>query len=303
MILKNNNNKIKISIGERIFDIFNNLLMFILLLIMAYPVWYVLVASFSDSNQLMGNSDFLLLPKGFNFESYKMMAQNPMVFKGYVNTIFIVVVSLIFNIVFTSMGAYCLSRKNVYWQKYVMIFIIITMYVSGGMVPTYLINTKLYGLNNSYWALILPGTINTYNMIVLKTAFASIPDSLIEAARIDGASQRRVLFSVVLPLSKATLAVIVLYYAVAHWNSWFPASIYLTDRDKYPLQLVLREILVTNDTSSMTSGNIDINSDQQAIGETIKYATIVAATIPILCVYPFLQKYFAKGTMVGAVKE
>lgn len=296
-------NKIKISTGERIFDIFNNSLMFLLMIIMVYPVWYVLAASFSDSNALMGYSGFLVFPRGFSFASYKMMAQNPMVLKSYINTIYLVVMKLIFNITFTSMGAYCLSRKNVFWQKYVMIFIVITMYVSGGMIPTYLVNTKLYGLNNSYWALILPGAINTYNMIVLKTAFAAIPDSLIESARIDGATQNRVLFSIVLPLAKATLAVIVLYYAVAHWNAWFNASIYLTDRGKYPLQLVLREILIANDTSSMTSGSIDAGSDQQAIGETIKYATIVVATAPILCVYPFLQKYFAKGTMVGAVKE
>lgn len=289
--------------GERIFGVCNNILMFILMIIMVYPVWYVIVASFSNSNEFMGYTGILLAPRGFSFSAYQMMMKNPMVLKGYANTIYIVVVSVFLNIVFTSIGAYFLSRKNVFWQKYVMIFILITMYVNGGLIPTYLVNTKVYGLNNTYWAIILPGLINTFNLIVMKTSFMAIPESLIESARIDGAGHWRVLYSIVLPLSKAILAVMVLYYAVAHWNSWFQASIYLTDREKYPLQLVLREILISNDTTSMTAGNVDANSDQQAIGETIKYAIIVVATLPILCVYPFLQKYFAKGTMVGAVKE
>ena len=298
-----NQGKIKTPIGERIFGVCNNIFMFFMIIIMVYPVWYVIVASISDSNALMGYTGILLTPKGFSTEAYKMMMKNPMVVKGYINTIYIVVVSVFLNIVFTSIGAYFLSRKNVFWQKYVMIFIVVTMYLNGGLIPTYLINTKVYGLNNSYWAIILPQLINTFNLIVMKTSFMSIPESLIESARIDGAGHWRVLYSIVLPLSKAILAVMVLYYAVAHWNSWFQASIYLTDRTKYPLQLVLREILISNDTTSMQAGRVDANTDQQAIGETIKYAIIVVATLPILCVYPFLQKYFAKGTMVGAVKE
>jgi len=298
-----NQGKIKTPIGERIFGVCNNIFMFLMIIIMVYPVWYVIVASISDSNALMGYTGILLAPKGFSTEAYKMMMKNPMVVKGYMNTLYIVVVSVFLNIVFTSIGAYFLSRKNVFWQKYVMIFILITMYVNGGLIPTYLINSKVYGLNNTYWAIILPQLINTFNLIVMKTSFMSIHESLIESARIDGAGHWRVLYSIVLPLSKAILAVMVLYYAVDHWNAWFQASIYLTDRTKYPLQLVLREILISNDTTSMQAGRVDANTDQQAIGETIKYAIIVVATLPILCVYPFLQKYFAKGTMVGAVKE
>lgn len=298
-----NQGKIKTPMGERIFGVCNNIFMFFMIIIMVYPIWYVIVASISDSNALMGYTGILLTPKGFSTEAYKMMMKNPMVVKGYINTIYIVVVSVFLNIVFTSIGAYFLSRKNVFWQKYVMIIIVVTMYVNGGLIPTYLINTKVYGLNNTYWAIILPQLINTFNLIVMKTSFMAIPESLIESARIDGAGHWRVLYSIVLPLSKAILAVMVLYYAVTHWNSWFQASIYLTDRTKYPLQLVLREILISNDTTSMQAGRVDANTDQQAIGETIKYAIIVVATLPILCVYPFLQKYFAKGTMVGAVKE
>ena len=296
-------NKIKTPLGERAFGVCNNIFMFFLALIMAYPVWYVIMASFSNSDKLMGFSGMLLLPKGFCFDAYKMMSQNPMVLKGYINTIYIVVVSVTLNILFTAIGAYFLSREDVFWKKYVMILITVSMFFSGGLIPTYLVNTKLYHLKDSYWALILPGLINTFNLIIMRTSFEAIPKSLVEAATVDGAGHCLTLFKIVIPIAKATIAVMVLYYAVAHWNSWFPASIYISNRTKYPLQLILREILISNDTSSMTAGNIDASSDQQAIGETIKYAIIVVATLPILCVYPFLQKYFAKGTLVGAVKE
>ena len=230
-----------------------------------------------------------------------MMVRNPMVLRGYLNTIYIVVVSVVLNLLFTSLAAYFLSRKNVYWQKYVMMMIVFTMFFSGGLIPSYLINTKVFHLGDSYWAIILPTLINTYNLIIMRTSFSSIPDSLEESAKLDGAGHWTILFRIVLPLSKAVLAVMVLYYAVAQWNSWFSANIYLSTRSKYPLQLVLREILISNDTTSMTAGGADAG-DQQSIGETVKYAVIVTATLPILCVYPFLQKYFVKGVMVGAVK-
>lgn len=298
-----NRQKIKVSFGERLFGICNNIFMFFLMIIMVYPVWYVLVASLSESQKMIGFDGIMWLPRGFSFDSYRLMAKNPMVLRGYVNTIYIVVVSVVLNIIFTSIGAYFLSRKNVMWQKYVMIMITLTMFFSGGLIPIYLTLTKIYHLRDSYWAIILPGLVNTFNLIIMRTSFQSIPDSLSESATIDGAGHWRVLFSIILPLSKAVLAVMVLYYAVEHWNSWFNASIYLSDRTKYPLQLILREILINNDTTSMTAGNVDVSADQESIAETIKYATIVVATVPILCVYPFLQKYFTKGTLVGAVKE
>ena len=182
-----------------------------------------------------------------------------------------------------------------------MMFIVFTMFFSGGLIPSYLINTKLFHLRDSYLALIIPGMINTYNLIILRTAFAAVPVSLEESARVDGANHWVILFNIVIPLSMASIAVMILYYAVAHWNSWFAANIYINTRSKYPLQLVLREILISNDTSSMTMGAGGAE-DQQSIGESVKYAIIVVATVPILCVYPFLQKYFVKGVMVGAVK-
>ena len=293
--------KIKISNAEKAFQIFNNAFMFVLSLIMLYPLWHVLMASFSESSALMGYGGVLLKPLGFSAEAYNLMMKNPMIIRGFINTIFIVVAGTALNLIFTSIAAYVLSRKDVYWQKHMMFFIIFTMYFSGGMIPTYLVYTKLYMLNDSYFLLLLPGLINTFNLVILKTSFASVPTSLEESAKLDGAGHWRILSTVILPLSKAALAVMVLYYAVEHWNSWFRASLYLRTRTKFPLQMILREILISNDTTSMTAGSGEL-SDQQAIGETIKYAVIVAATVPILCVYPFLQKYFVKGVMVGAVK-
>lgn len=215
------------------------------------------------------------------------------------NTIFVVVVGVFINLIMTSLGAYFLSRQNLRYQKIVMVMIIITMYFSGGMIPFYFTVTGL-GLQNSLWALILPTAINTYNLIIMRTSFMSIPYSLEESAKLDGAGHFRILFFIVIPLSKSILAVMLLYYAVANWNSWFNAMLFLDDRSKFPLQLVLREILIQNDTTSMTQGvgGVDIN----AVGETIKYAVIVVATLPILCVYPFIQKYFVSGVMIGAVK-
>ncbi len=303
MVFQKNKKKIKTSVGERVFDVFNVVFMLTLMLVMVYPLWHVVTASFSDSNQMIGYTGAMWLPRGFSFESYKLMAKNPMVLRGYGNTIYIVGMSTLLNILFTSIGAYFLSRKGVMWQKYIMMMITVTMFFSGGLIPTYLVLTKIYHLRDSYWALILPGLISTYNLIIMRTSFGSIPDSLTEAATIDGAGHWRVLFSIVIPLSKAIIAVMVLYYAVAHWNAWFTASVYLIDRNKFPLQLILREILISNDTTAMTAGSVDLSTDRASVGETIKYATIVVATVPILCVYPFLQKYFTKGTLVGAVKE
>lgn len=297
---RENRNTIQTSTGERIFSICNNVFLFFLMIVMVYPIWYVVMASFSDGNLLMAHNGILWKPLGFSVESYKLMSTNPMIFKSYGNTIYLVLVSTVLNIIFTSIGGYFLSRKGAIWIKYIMIMVVVSMFFNGGLIPTYIVNTKLYHLRNSYLALILPGLINTFNLIIMKTSFEAIPESLIESARLDGASHWRILFSIVLPLAKATVAVIVLYYAVAHWNAWFQASIYLSSREKYPLQLILREILISNDTSSMTAGGV--SEDVNSIAETIKYAVIVVSTVPILCVYPFLQKYFAKGALVGAVK-
>ena len=183
-------------------------------------------------------------------------------------------------------------------KNFIMVLMLFTMYFSGGLIPSY-ITIKSLGLYNSLLALILPGAISTYNLIIMRTSFQGIPSGLEEAAYLDGAGHLSIIWNVILPLSKAIIAVMVLYYGVAHWNSWFGASIYLNDRNKYPLQLILREILLQNDVSNMAGGS---GSDEYSIAESIKYAVIIVATAPILCIYPFLQKYFVKGVMIGALK-
>lgn len=292
--------KVKRSMGERIFSVFNYIFLGIVMIVCFYPVWYVLVASFSDSNILMQHSGILMKPLGFSTDAYMKVFQNPMILRGYGNTLFILIVGVSLDIVMTSLGAYFLSRKNIMFKKPIMIFIMITMFFSGGMIPFYLTLKNLH-LTKTLWGLIIPFMISTYNMIILRTSFESLPDSLIEAAQIDGASHLKILAKIVLPLSKAILAVMVLYYGVGIWNAWFWASAIIRDRQQYPLQVILREILLQNDVGSMTAG-ISV-ADQEAVGMTIKYATIVVATVPILCIYPFLQKYFTKGVMIGAVKE
>ena len=289
----------KASIGRKLFVVFNALFLTAFCFICLYPVWYVIMASFSDSHQLVGFTGILWKPLKPTIAAYKAVASNKMVLTGYGNTLFIVVSATFINIIMTTIGAYILSRKNVMLKKALMFYIILTMYFNGGLIPTYL-NIRNLGLYDSLFSLILPVAINTYNLIIMRSFFESIPDSIIEAATIDGAGHATIMFRVIIPLAKAMVAVMVLYYGVAHWNSWFSAAMYIQDRNKYPLQLVLREILIMNDTTNMMIGGNAYDTSNFA--ETIKYAVIVVATIPILCVYPFLQKYFTKGVLVGAVK-
>lgn len=287
--------KIKETPGERMFSVFNYLLLAAIAIVCLYPMLYVAFASFSNSNLLTQHTGILLKPEGFSLEAYKTVFSDPMIIKGYLNTLFVLCVSLILQITLTSLGAYVLSRKDLMFHKPLMMFVTITMFFSGGMIPTYL-NMQDLHLTKTLWGLIIPFMVNAYNLIIMRTSFEAIPESLIEAARIDGASHLKVLFKIVLPLSKATIAVMILYYGVSTWNGWFWASTILRDREMYPLQVVLREILLQNSTMNMSG-------DVESVAATVKYATIMVATLPILCVYPFLQKYFASGAMVGAVKE
>ena len=292
--------KKKDSSAVSIFNLFNICILSILALLCIYPIWYVLMASLSNGNLIMQHSGVLLFPIKPNIASYIAVFKNKMILSGYLNTIKILVISLILQITMTSIGAYFFSRERVLFKKPLMFIITLTMFISGGMIPFYQ-NLRSLHLMNSHWGLILPFMISTYNMIILKTSFESIPKSLSEAARIDGAGHIRILFSIVLPLSKPVLAVMLLYYGVGVWNGWFWASTIITDRAMYPLQVILREILLSNDTSVMTQGVS--SGDLEAVGATIRYATVIVATLPILCAYPFLQKYFTKGIMIGAVKE
>jgi putative aldouronate transport system permease protein len=292
---------IKVSKGERVFDVFNIFFMIIVMVVTLYPLIHVLFASISDGAELMKHQGILIKPLGFNFEAYRLVFRNPMIMQGYTNTLIIIVVGVVINILLTAIAAYFVSRKNVMWSKTLMIMIIITMYFNGGLIPNYF-NIKELHLYDTLWSLILPGAISTFNLIIMRTAFLAVPDSLEESARLDGANHFTILFRIIFPLTMPTVAVLILYYAVAHWNAWFNAMIYLRTRTKFPLQLILREILIQNDATAMTATSGVDSGEQLAIAETIRYATIIVATVPILCVYPFLQKYFIKGVMVGAVK-
>jgi ABC-type sugar transport system, permease component len=291
---------IKKSKARVAFEVFNYFFLAAVALLCLYPVYYVTMASVSDSNLLMQHSGLLFSPQGFSLAAYDRVLKNPMILTGYANTLFILIVGVFLSLVMTSLGAYFLSRKDVMWKKPIMMIIVFTMFFSGGMIPFYL-NLRDLNLTRTLWGLIFPFMINTYNLIILRTSFQAIPESLMEAAKIDGAGHITILGKVVLPLSKAILAVMVLYYGVSTWNGWFWASTILRDRTMYPLQVILREILLQNSLSGMTMG-VDAG-DQESVAATVKYATIVIATLPILFIYPFLQKYFTAGVMVGAVKE
>lgn len=291
--------KIKTSPGERVFDVFNVVFMIFLMIIMLYPIMHVVFASVSDSSQLIQYNGLLWKPLGFNLNSYKAVFENKLILSGYENTIINLLVALVFNISLTALGAYALSRRDLYIRRFVMLFITFTMFFNGGLIPHYLLVRGL-GMYDTRWALIIPSAISAYNLIIMRTSFEGIPDSLFESAKLDGANDFRILWRIVLPISMPVVAVMILFYGVEHWNSWFSAYIYLKDRGLWPLQLVLREILIASNLDNMiTSAD---NIDKAAVAESIKYATIMVATLPILFVYPFLQKYFIKGVMIGAVK-
>ncbi|QAY67029.1 carbohydrate ABC transporter permease [Paenibacillus protaetiae] len=291
--------KTETGLFDRAFDVVIYTLLILLVVVTLYPLLYVLFASFSDAGQLVANKGILWKPLGFSVEAYKSVLKNPSITTGYRNTVFIVVFGVIVNLFMTCLGAYVLSRKNVMWNNVFMFIILFTMFFGGGLIPLYLV-VKGVGLLDSLWATILPFSISTFNLIIMRTSFMGIPDSLEESAKIDGANHFTILFRIIIPLSMPVIAVMILYYAVDKWNGWFYASVFIRSRDLFPLQLVLREILIANSTDSMSTGASA--GDRFEIGETIKYATIMVATIPILCVYPFVQRFFVKGVMVGSVK-
>lgn len=290
--------RIKESRSRKVFLFVNSVLMAFIALICIYPFLYVIFASFSDPGQFLQYNGFLAAPRGFSLAAYQEVFKKKEIVRGYGNTLLITFGGTALNIFLTALGGYFLSRKNVMLKTPIMFMILLTMYISGGMIPSYL-NIRSLGLYQSYLALILPGAIGTTNMIIMRTSFAAIPDELEEAARMDGASHMTILFRIILPLSKATVAVLVLYYALGHWNDWFGPMIYLQGvPQKYPLQLILRNMLIDNQNINSASGG----DDQFLIFEIMKYAVIVVSTVPMLIFYPFVQKYFEKGVMIGGVK-
>jgi len=285
------------SRGEKIFSAVIVLLLALAGLICVYPIYYILAGSVSEPMAMMKHSGILYKPYGFTLAAYKSVFTNRMIPLGYLNTLIYLALGLAVNMLCTTLGAYALSKRSMALRNPVMLLITFTMFFSGGMIPTYLVVLNL-GMLDSWTAMVFPTAINTFNLIIMRTSFQELPEELFESVRIDGGNEWQNFFHIALPLSPAVLAVIVLYYAVARWNAWMPAMMYLRTRSKYPLQLVLREILINNELSGMQ----DAAGDVENVAVTLKYATIVVATLPIMCFYPFLQKYFMKGVMVGAIK-
>jgi len=289
------------SAGEIIFDCGNYLFLIVITICAVYPILFVAFASLSEPVALMRFRGILIRPLGLTLESYMLVLENPLIKSGYLNTLIIVIFGTLLNVMMTSFAAYALSRKKLYFKNFIVFMITFTMFFSGGLIPNYLLVRMTLGLKDNYLALILPGAMSAYNMIIMRTSFAALPDSMDESAKLDGANDFTILFRIILPLSLPVLMVMILFYSVGHWNSWFSAMLYIDTRSKYPLQLVLREILIANATSDMTTGVA--MEDKAFVGETIKYSTIIVATLPILALYPFLQKFFVKGVMIGAIKE
>lgn len=287
--------KRKQSVEDIIFDVVVYVILIAMSLICFLPVWHIVMAAFSNTTDIATAEGLIFWPKKIDFGAFKLVLADEALIGGFKNTLLYLGGSLPINIILTVMAGYFLACTDMMWKKVIAGMITFTMFFNGGMIPNYL-NIKDLGLLDSLWALILSGALTVYNAMICKTSIEAIPESLRESAYLDGANDFQVIFKIILPLIKATLAVLTLYYGVAHWNAWFNASIYIRDADKLPVQNVLRSILIANQTSEMDADVFN------AYAETIKYAAIVISTAPIMCIYPFLQKYFTKGALIGAVK-
>ena len=294
-------NRIKSSKGDLAFDIINYALLCLVLLIIIYPLWFVVIASVSDSGAVL-NGQVWLFPVDFQLDAYIRVFKDSRIMRGYRNTIFYTLAGTTLNIVGTVVAAYPLSRKDFVGRNVIMMSLAFTMYFSGGLIPTYLIYKNVVHIVNTVWVMILPGMVSVYNLIIVRTFFQGIPYDLQEAAFIDGASNISILLRIIVPLSKPVLAVMVIFYGVGHWNAFFNALIYLSKKELAPLQLVLRDILITS-TASISEGTGGAAvADKARLAEALKYSVIIVSSLPVLLLYPFLQKYFVKGVMLGAVK-
>ncbi len=293
--------KIHESTADKIFNVCNYIFLALSFLLVAYPLIYIVSASFSDSSAVV-RGEVWLFPVGFELKAYKAIFTNKMIMTGYKNSIIYTVLGTILNLILTTLAAYPLARKKLYGQQLLTWIFMFTMFFSGGLIPQYILMNSLQ-LLNTMWAVIISGGISIYNMIVMRSFLqSSIPEDLYEAAYLDGCGDIRILWSVVLPLSKPILAVMVLYYAVWHWNDFFNALIYTSDPELSPLQLVLRELLVLNKIEGQLTESAATIASRVGMYELLRYAIIVVASVPVLCLYPFVQKYFVKGVMIGSVK-
>ena len=287
------------SAGSRFFTGLNAFVLILITLITFYPLYYVLFTSISNGMMVM-QGKVRLYPIGVTFDSYKSITSDPQLFRSLWNSVLYTVVGTLINIIMSCLCAFPLSRRTFSGKKFFTGMIVVTMFFSGGMIPSYLVVKEL-GLMDTMWAIVLPVAINTYNMIIIRTSFQSLPESLFESAQLDGANDFTILFRIALPLSKAVLATMVLFYSVSHWNSYFSAMLYLDSKDKYPLQIILRNKLISglfSEEASQSGGSTSFT----VTDSTLRAAVIMFTTLPILVVYPFVQKYFVKGVMIGSLK-
>lgn len=293
-------NYIRQSIPERIIRGLIYLFMVVMCIVCIAPIIHVAACSFAEPKWLLQQSGLILWPKYQTGKGYEIVFSSPSLMKSYLNTFFYVGSATALGVLITVMGAYVLSKREAVWSSPIMFIISFTMLFNGGMIPTYMVVRNL-GLLDTRLAMIIPGCISAFNIIIMRTAMSAIPKELEESAKLDGAGPMTVLFQIYLPLVKATIAVIILYYALGHWNSWFNAAIYLKSRNLYPLQLMLREILMQNDTKTITQTS-DVAGESDLYKELVQYCCIMVSTVPVLFFYPFVMKYFKSGVMVGSLK-
>lgn len=294
-----NAKKIKESRSDRIFYIVNYIILGLLVLIVIYPLYFIVIASFSSADAVLGGK-VILFPVDINFDGYVKIFQRDDIWRGYLNTIFYTVAYTALSVLFTITAAWALSRKKLPFRKFWMAFFIVTMFFGGGLIPFYNVVSGL-GMLNSSLAIILPGTVSAWNLFMAKTFFqADIPDGIVEAAEVDGAGKLKLFVSVILPLSMPIVVVLALYYAVGQWNSYFNAMIFLSDEKKYPLQLVLKEILTASETTTGGSGETIL--EQFRLANQLKYVSVIVSSLPMFLLYPFVQKFFAQGVTMGSLK-
>ena len=285
------------------FNIVNYTILTVILLIVAYPLIYIVIGSFSSTAAVMANRVWLW-PVEPSLKGYEAVFNNKDILTGFGNSIFYTLAGTFVNLVVTLAAAYPLSRRDLRPRNFIMLVFSFTMFFAGGMIPSYLLVSNL-GMLNTRWSVILPGALNVYNMIIARQFFASnIPTELLEASQLDGCSDFQFIFRVVVPLSGAIVAVLGLFFAVGHWNAYFSALLYIGDRKKYPLQVFLREILIQNTIDASMTGSVSLEDEvvKQGLEDLLKYSLIIVASVPVLIIYPFVQKYFVKGVMIGSIK-
>ncbi len=297
-----NNKRIEESISRKVFEVFNYTLLFLIAFLCVIPMWHVLHSSVSDPDWLNSHKGLIWWAKGFNTVGYKLVFMNAQLIKGFMNSILYVAINTCIGLMLALSGGYVLAKRNLLWKNAIMFVIAFTMLFNGGLIPTY-INLQNLHMIDTIWAVVIPQSLNVFNLILIRTAFSSVPESLLESARLDGASEYKILWSISLPMIKATVATVMLFLVIGMWNSWFPAAMYLKDRNLYPMQLILREILIINENTSISAEAMQsLDGDSDVYRQLVKYCTIIVSSAPMLILYPFIMKYFKSGVRIGAIK-